>query len=295
MEANVKNVLKGMKKSLTRYGKLDNWNLSEKISILEEYVNENADSERLTRYVSKVCRCAKRPVLNTERMIRRIDRILRLAEPATMQPVSMTAKRGHRIKKAGQSRRFKGETHRIFEEKLRFMDGMMLRNFDIETENASDSRKVRRIVEKRMCQAYHRVNKNSRQEKEGTNSDRYWMKRATSFQLYNIGQVEHVKYVSRGQSTHWKRVYDPETGGIVMKKKMAYPTKEAAMEAVRNWHQDHPEDHRKINAYRCAVCGKWHIGHPSSFVELEINSQKSIQTTAETATVAETIQTAMAI
>ena len=30
------------------------------------------------------------------------------------------------------------------------------RNFDIETEAPHDSKKVRRIVEKRMCQAYHR-------------------------------------------------------------------------------------------------------------------------------------------
>lgn len=94
------------------------------------------------------------------------------------------------------------------------------------------------------------------------------MRRATSFQLYNIGQVEHVRNVSRGKSTHWKRVFDLETGNVVLKKKMAYPTREAAMEAIAKWHIDHPDDPREVHAYKCACCGKWHIGHQSEYIQL---------------------------
>ena len=54
------------------------------------------------------------------------------------------------------------------------------------------------------------------------------MKRATSFQLHNLGQVENVYGVSRTTSTHWKRSYDPITGEVVFKKKMAYSTLEEA-------------------------------------------------------------------
>lgn len=91
------------------------------------------------------------------------------------------------------------------------------------------------------------------------------MKRATAFQLYNIGQVEHVKNVSRGISTHWKRMFDPITGEIVFKKKMSYNTYEEALNAINIWYTNRPEDKGNLQAYVCTICGKWHIGHYSAF------------------------------
>ena len=185
-------------------------------------------------------------------------------EPQTQPQVCMLTKRGSkRIQKKGQDVRFRSQTGHIFAEKLRFKEGMLLRNFDVETESASDSRKVRRIIEKRMCQAYHRMNKMISGNEKGrpSNRNRYWEHRATSFQLYNIGQVENVKGVSRGDSTHWKRMLDLQTGKVVFKKKMPYNTEEAALNAIEEWKRVHPFDRREIHAYQCALCHKWHIGH----------------------------------
>lgn len=165
-----------------------------------------------------------------------------------------------RVKLQGQGERFKGETRRLFDERLRFKDNMLLRNFDIETENPKDSRKVRRIVEKRMCQAYHRRNRRVDYDGSQRRNEHYWMNRATSFQLYNIGQVENVGSVSRGYSTHWKREYDELTGQVVFKKKMAYSSEEEAMIAVKEWKINHLEDKRDITAYKCAICKNGILG-----------------------------------
>ena len=124
----------------------------------------------------------------------------------SVKPVCLFTKKSNgRVKLQGQGERFKGETKRLFDERLRFKGNMFLRNFDIETENPKDSRKVRRIVEKRMCQAYHRRNKRMDYDDSQRRHEHYWMKRATSFQLYNIGQMENVGLVCRGNSTHWKK------------------------------------------------------------------------------------------
>ena len=140
----------------------------------------------------------------------------------------------------------------------RSMDGKYLKDVDITMEDGATSRKVRRIVEKRMCQAYHRQHKNCGQN---GGRDRHYMKRATSFQLHNLGQIECETGVCRTESTHWKRSYDPITGEVVFKKKMGYSTYEEAMEAARQFSLRHPEDKRTISAYKCAYCGMWHIGH----------------------------------
>ena len=136
--------------------------------------------------------------------------------------------------------------------------GITLKDVDITMEDGATSRKVRRIVEKRMCQAYHRQHKNCGQN---GGRDRHYMKRATSFQLHNLGQIECETGVCRTESTHWKRSYDPITGEVVFKKKMGYSTYEEAMEAARQFSLRHPEDKRTISAYKCAYCGMWHIGH----------------------------------
>lgn len=175
-------------------------------------------------------------------------------------------KSSYRRKQEGQEVRFKSVTARIFKERLRFKNGMLLRNFDIETESLKDSRKVRRIVEKRMCQAYHKLYKKTR-AKNTSNNNRYWEQRATSFQLHNIGQIENVINVSRGKSTHWKKMFDIQTGKIVFKKKMPYNTKKEALGAIQEWKSNHPSDKKEMHAYNCGICHKWHIGHESNMNE----------------------------
>lgn len=268
MNTSVVKILKSWESSLERYGKLDSWKFSENVSFLSNYLRTHKQERQICNQLRLIRDMAIMPSLNIESMLRYIKAYLEATAPQKDYSVCLLTKRCNgRIKIEGQDARFKSETKKIFEEKLRFKGGSLLRNFDIETENAKDSRKVRRIIEKRMCQAYHRRHKNI----DGNlhdNSRRYWMQRATAFQLYNIGQVEHVKYMSRGLSTHWKRVYDPQTGSVVFKKKMAYATREEALAAIANWYETHPEDNRTMQAYECRVCKKWHIGHKSIVLDI---------------------------
>lgn len=119
------------------------------------------------------------------------------------------------MQKNGQDVRFRNETERIFSEKLRFKGGILLRNFDVEIESSYDSRKVRRIVEKRMSQAYYRTRRKAR-SMNPSNKDRYCEHRAIAFQLYNIGQIENVKDNSREVSSHWKEMFDQYTKDVVL-------------------------------------------------------------------------------
>ena len=89
------------------------------------------------------------------------------------------------------------------------------------------------------------------------------MKRAVSYELYIIGQVENVKNLSRGNATHWKRQYDSNTGKVVFKKKFGYQTIEEARESAIKLVQDNPWCHNAVNVYKCAHCNKYHIGHES--------------------------------
>ena len=271
MNKEIEKVLKSWESSLERYGKLDNWKIQEDLSVLGKYLRGKEDSNSVRELVRQLRDKAICPVRECASLLSLIKKVLEKTATPTEEICFMVKSGSRRIKKEGQEVRFRGQTKKIFEEKLKFKDGMLLRNFDIETENAVDSRKVRRIVEKRMCQAYHRMNKKSPNEVK-SNSDRYWENRATAFQLYNIGQVENVRGKSRGDSTHWKRMYDPQTGDVVFKKKMAYPTKEAAEEALKFWEISHPEDRRKMHAYQCSVCHKWHIGHYSEKHDISVSS-----------------------
>ena len=268
MNNTVRNILKKWETSLERYNKLDMWSFNDNVSQIGSYLRHNEDDKRITCTLRHLRDSIVGSSFDPEEILREIKLVFAYLEITKYDDIHMmTVSSKHRVKSEGQSVRFKGETSKIFEEKLRFKNGMLLRNFDIETESSCDSRKVRRIVEKRMCQAYHKMHKYQDYEK-GTNCGRYWKRRATAFQLYNIGQIEHVRYVSRGKSTHWKKMFDPLTGEVVLKKKMAYSTLEEALQAIEKWKIDHPYDKKEMHAYECRVCHKWHIGHDSEAEDL---------------------------
>ena len=273
MNNKIKRILKGWIISLERYGNIDGLKLSHELNVLEEYLRSKKDKNSIRGLVKIIRDKVVSSFIDVEQTLSVLHQLFARIELQKQNEGSSETKKGNKwIHKHGQERRFKSETGHIFAERLKFKGGMYLRNFDVETESASESKKVRRIIEKRMCQAYHNMNrKHKRGEKEiPSNYDRYWEHRATAFQLYNIGQIENVRGVSRGNSTHWKRMRDHQTGMVVLKKKMSYPTKEAAQEAALKWHIKHPEDKRVIHVYQCAHCGKWHIGHnPAPTAESE--------------------------
>ena len=155
---------------------------------------------------------------------------------------------GKRKKTFGQQERYEHVTKAIFNERLKCKEDTWL---DITTEESWLVKKVRRIIEKRMCQTYHKQHKEILHEHG--NQSRHNMKRAVSYELYIIGQVENIEKQSRGNSTHWKRKYDPNTGKIVFKKKVG-----------------------AVNVYKCHHCNMYHIGHESEMTIAPILSVQPI-------------------
>lgn len=260
MNTEVVKVLKSWKSSLDHYEKLDTWKLSANLSVLGVYLRTKDEDVKVMRLVKQIRDKALCPMFDLLSMKELLDRFFDSLNLGHTEEESNPTHKSHCTVKEGQGFRFKGQTQRLFEERLHFKGEMLLRNFDIETESAHDSRIVRRIVEKRMCQAYHRMNKGMC-DAALSNKDRYWKRRAISFQLYNIGQVDDIHSTSRGESTHWKKMYDPQTRKMVFKKKMSYPNENAALEAIKIWKIKHVEDTKEMVAYQCSHCHKWHIGH----------------------------------
>lgn len=177
-----------------------------------------------------------------------------------METKNVTKRR--REKTLGQQERYSSVTKSIFNERLKCLSDTWLRNIDITTAVPKVVRKVRRIIEKRMCQTYHKQHKCVFHR--CGNKSRHNMKRAVSYELFVMGQVENVEHLSRGDSTHWKRRYDPNTGKVVFKKKHGYETvEEARLKAIR-LAKDYPLCSKAVGVYKCAVCNMYHIGHESS-------------------------------
>lgn len=275
MKTKVKKILKVWRIALEKHcDELISDTAGKSAKILSGYLNGKEDTKAIRRLVREV----RDDILvfdgkNHSTLLRKIQKIFALlnkekqsAKSTNQQQDEKSHKKGKRPILEGQGVRYQSETQKIFCETLRFKNGMPLRTFDVDVESACDSRKVRRIIEKRMCQAYHKMMKSSKKTKS-SNSNRYWMRRATSFQLYNIGQIEDTEHFKRSRSTHWKKKYDRQTGQWVFKKKRGYSSYEEACAAIEKWKIDHPNDSREMQAYQCSVCKKWHIGHNSPQVE----------------------------
>lgn len=176
-----------------------------------------------------------------------------------MRTLSMPTSK--RRKTVGQQERYEHVTKAIFNEKLKCKSNTWLRNIDITTEESWLVKKVRRIIEKRMCQTYHKQHRDVFHNHG--NQSRHNMRRAVSYELYIMGQVENVEKQSRGNSTHWKRKYDPNTGKVVFKKKVGYHTIEEAKLFAIKLVNDKPWCHKAVSVYKCAQCKMYHIGHES--------------------------------
>ena len=270
METEILNILSTWQRSLIRFKKIDDWQLCGNLRSVGEYIINNEAPRESRNLVRQIRDCVITNSFDATKLVEKIERLMCSISGEKPEKKSKKWKKNNN----GQQYRFRNETKKIFMEELKFRDGMPIRKLDIETESPRDSRKVRRIIEKRMCQAYYRMNREEHGRED--NNERYWMRRATSFQLHNIGQIEHVKGVSRGESTHWKKTYDPNTGEVVMKKKMAYSTREDALEAIKKYLEEHPENKGELSAYFCPHCHKWHIGHNQHFKETNNNTEEYI-------------------
>lgn len=254
MEQTIQNTLRKWETSLTNFGKIDQWNINEDYRILYDFIAEG--KSKAARSAVRECRdYSLSGSCDTAVLLSKVRNANRILNKPNDNRINREMKKFY---SAGQAKRYESTTKKLYGEKLRFKDGKYLKDIDISMEDGATSRKVRRIVEKRMCQAYHRQHKNSSRNDA---QDRHYMKRATSFQLHNLGQIECEEGVCRSQYTHWKKTYDPISGEVVFKKKLEYSTYEEAMEAAHQYMIRHPKETVPMSAYKCAFCGKWHIGH----------------------------------
>lgn len=254
MEQTIYTTLKRWESSIMNFGKVDQWNINEDYTVIGTFITTSKSLE--AKNAVRDCRdYSLRLGADIDILLEKVQNANRILNKTNDSRINKEMKKKS---STGQSKRFASTTKRLYSERLRFMDGEYLKDVDITIEDGPTSRKVRRIVEKRMCQAYHRQHKGL--ENEG-GRDRHYMKRATSFQLHNLGQIECGSGFSRSESTHWKKVYDPIEGGYVFKKKMEYSSFEEADQAAKEFMRRHPEDAKLVSAYKCAHCGKWHIGH----------------------------------
>ena len=243
--------------ALNSSGKLDRVYLMEDFNALNRFIRVENNRRLVT--MAKDCRdYPLSTVFSLETLIKKINRFLAKLEELNREEEKKAAvKINMEAESMGQSERYRDATRRIYSERLRFNDKVRLRNFDVNMATPSDSRKVRRIVEKRMCQAYHRQSRTSGHD--DSNRRRHDMRRAVSYQLHNLGQIEEVTH--RNVNSHWKPAVDCVTGKRVLKPKQAYNSLEDAEMAAQHYTKRHPREALPMVAYKCAYCNKYHIGH----------------------------------
>lgn len=142
MNTSIKNILASWESSLIRFQKIDCWNYSENLATLGWYLhNNNCTIEEY--YLIKYVRDSIIGVnFNVKSVLNAIQKLMNMETAKEKDFTSILVKMdGNRIVLNGQDVRFKKETEKIFKEKLKFKKGMMLRNFDIETEAPHDSKR----------------------------------------------------------------------------------------------------------------------------------------------------------
>ena len=93
-----------------------------------------------------------------------------------------------------ETKHIRRQTHSISCEKLSFRDGAFLGDIDLSSESGNTRRKVRRIIEKRVCQDLYR---SSRAANCADNYGRYNEKRRVANSLKNIyGEITGINNVA---------------------------------------------------------------------------------------------------
>lgn len=252
MTTKVKTVLNRWEKSINRYQNLDKWSIVEDYNIISSFIRETKNKSAK----SAVARCRDIVIKgngNYDGLGKALSSALKILENLS-EPIMF---KSEDYKNIGQRERYHDVSKSIGKEKIKCCESKYLRNLDITILEPRESRMIRRIVEKRMCQEYHKQHKESFHS--NGNKSRHQMKRAVSYQLYNIGQMEGED-IHRDSSTHWKWKYDRNLKEWVLKKKVAYKTIEEAEIAAQDYMSRNPQA-GKISVYKCAFCNMYHIGH----------------------------------
>lgn len=251
MEHCVMRVLQRWQKSLELSGKLDEWSLNDDYGKLDKFLR-TSNNRKLIELISNCRDLSIIPNADECRLSLAITKALNRLEQRMGNKYDVTPK----SQAVGQRERYKSITKSMGKERVRRCRGERLRNLDVTLMDKKSSRLVRRIVEKRMCQEYHRQHKENFHT--GGNRSRQNMRRAVSFQLYNLGQLEGA-HICRDFGTHWKWKYDNVLQEWVLRKKVSYESYEEALIASKEFSEHHNE---LMQVYQCDHCKKYHIGHP---------------------------------
>lgn len=254
METKIQQSLKKWEGGLRRDGHFDVSSYAKISKNIEGYIRKDEKSE-VSRLLTACIDATKSKTPDNKQILKDVRHALFLIQ-AEINTVKK--KKGIDVD-YGQRKRYEAVTKKLYAEKLRFKENKNLREADVTLMEGKDARKVRRIVEKRMCQEYHRQHKSCSDYKE-TGKTRHEMDRAVSYELYNLGQLCGYTH-KRGFGTHWKKVFDYSTGEFVMKKKVEYDTIEEAQLSIELYRYAHPDDNRPMEAYFCEHCHHYHIGH----------------------------------
>lgn len=254
MKNEIQKILKKWERDLRRNGFIDATRFSQISSEIDSYIRSNKNTQ-----VARLLKSCRDSTLSASPNKGKILKNLRYALFLLQKEINEKKRELGINVDLGQRQRYEAISKRLYSEKLRFKANKSLREADVTLMEGRDSRKVRRIVEKKMCQEYHRQHKRFSSYR-GTGKGRHEMNRAVSYQIFNLGQLDgHAN--QRGNGTHWKKIVDYSSGKYVMKKKVEYAALEEAQLNIELHKLAHPKDKRPMRAYYCEHCGHYHIGH----------------------------------
>ncbi|MDE6578676.1 MAG: hypothetical protein K2J82_09910 [Muribaculaceae bacterium] len=244
------------RKMIKNYGKLDCTSLTDDFNLISMVI-KSCDMKNSVRSAVRTCRdiaLSSDPSLPD--LYSSLSRTLRILCEEQEDSSIKTIKKIYDDQ--GMTERYRPLSKRLRKEKIRRL-GKEIIFTDINSDRPATTRLVRRIIEKRAAQT---VFKNSGRSGHDSNRFRQSVRRAASFSLYNTSFIDYDRE-KRFNATHWKVIHYASKGTKALKAKRSYNTQEDALNAIENHYRNHPGDPRPMEAYLCAYCGKWHIGHVS--------------------------------
>ena len=234
MKNEIKQILRKWEGNLRRNGSMDVTRFSQVSNEIDNYIRANKNS-KVARLLASCRDSTLSPSPDNDKILNNVRHALFLIQKEINDE---KREMGFDVD-LGQRQRYEAISKKLYSEKLKFRGNKSLREADITLMEGRDSRKVRRIVEKRMCQEYHKQHKNRSSYRQSGNG-----------------------YSNQRESgTHWKKIVDYSSGEYVMKKKVEYATIEEAQLHIELYKFAHPNDKRPMQAYYCEHCGHYHIGH----------------------------------
>jgi hypothetical protein len=240
-------------KMLGHYGKLDPGSLNNDFSTISKLIRDKGIKKTVKTAVRNCRDLVLSPYATVDRVNKSLANALTILCKAQQDPD--IAKVRSFYNDQGMREKYRPLSKRLVRENVTAL-GQPLKYMDVETMEGKSAKLIRRIVEKRAAQAVHKTRHTHSKE---SGDFRQKVRRATSYCLYSV-PCSPSKSVKREESSHYK-IDEYESYGPILKKKHGYNTLQEAMLACWRWGQNNPHDPLPMQAYRCASCGKWHIGH----------------------------------